>query len=243
MTDQHLVIGLGEVGRPIYELVSEKFSCASLDVGSPEVSGSVDVMHICYPFEIEDFIGVSVEYISKFNPNLVIIHSTILPGTSRKIAEHSGKDVAYSPVRGKHVTMKEHLGFYVKFLAGVSDAASEKALKHLTDIGLKTKVISKSETLELTKLSETTYFGVLIAWAQELERYCNQLGANYDEVVSFYEEIGFFPPVKYFPGIIGGHCVIPNIHLLKKLFDSNLLDAVIDSNEQKKKLEASKSSE
>jgi len=49
----------------------------------------------------------------------------------------------------------------------------------------------------------------MIAWAQEIERYCDQVGQAYEEIASFYEEIPFFPSTKYFPGIIGGHCVMP----------------------------------
>ena len=51
---------------------------------------------------------------------------------------------------------------------------------------------------------------------------------------SFYEEIGFFPPVKYFPGVIGGHCVMPNIELLKRFTDSEILEAIEHSNRKKK---------
>jgi hypothetical protein len=75
----------------------------------------------------------------------------------------------------------------------------------------------------------------LIAWAQEVERYCKEVGADYDEVVSFYEEIKFFPPVKYFPGAIGGHCVMPNIDILLRTFPSDLLPAIVRSNELKQK--------
>jgi hypothetical protein len=44
----------------------------------------------------------------------------------------------------------------------------------------------------------------MIAWAQEVERYCDQVGADYNEVVSLYDEVSFFPPVKYFPGLSEG---------------------------------------
>ena len=40
---------------------------------------------------------------------------------------------------------------------------------------------------------------------------------DYDEVSSFYEEIKFFPPVKYFPGVIGGHCVMQNIEISEQM--------------------------
>jgi UDP-N-acetyl-D-mannosaminuronate dehydrogenase len=98
---------------------------------------------------------------------------------------------------------------------------------------MKTKLLSSPEATEIAKLTETTYFGLLIAWAQEVERYCKELGANYDEVVSFYDEIKFFPPVKYFPGVIGGHCVMPNIAILLQKFPSGLLKAIEQSNELK----------
>jgi hypothetical protein len=62
-----------------------------------------------------------------------------------------------------------------------------------------------------------------------------RLGANYDEVVSFYEEIKFFPPVKYFPGVIGGHCVMQNIDILLQKFPSGLLQAIVQSNTLKQK--------
>jgi hypothetical protein len=90
--------------------------------------------------------------------------------------------------------------------------------------------VSSPETAELAKLSETTYFGLLIAWAQEIERYCDVVEVEYDEVVSFYEEIAFLPPVRYFPGMIGGHCVMPNIEILERLGESRMLQAIKWSN-------------
>jgi hypothetical protein len=95
------------------------------------------------------------------------------------------------------------------------------------------RVLSSPEATELAKLTETTYFGLLIAWAQEVERYCDAVGVEYDEVVGIYEEIGVFPPVKYFPGVIGGHCVMPNIEILNALAESPVLDAIRWSNLQK----------
>src|SRR5262249_46485678 len=89
------------------------------------------------------------------------------------------------------------------------------------------------EAVEIAKLTETTFFGLMIAWAQEVERYADRLDVSYDDIVSFYEEIGFFPLVKYFPGVIGGHCVMPNIELLKRFADSEILKAIELSNETK----------
>jgi UDP-N-acetyl-D-mannosaminuronate dehydrogenase len=117
-------------------------------------------------------------------------------------------------------------------------ASGKDAAAHFESIGMQTRVLSNPESTELAKLSETTYFGLLIAWAQEVERLCDRLGPEYDDVVSFYEEIGFLPPVKYTPGIVGGHCVMPNIEILRRAGESELVDAIRASNRQKIEREA-----
>jgi hypothetical protein len=73
-----------------------------------------------------------------------------------------------------------------------------------------------------------------------VERYCDQAGTSYEEIASFYEEISFFPSARYFPGIIGGHCVMPNIEILLGLSDSEMLKAIQASNRAKIAREAAK---
>jgi len=232
------VVGLGEVGRPILELVSRHHESLGVDITPVEPTGSVDVLHICYPFHIHNFVAETVRYIDLFRPTLTIINSTVAIGTTRHIAERAGSAVVNSPVRGKHAHMVDDLLLYTKFVGAMDPAAGAKAVAHFVSIGLKTKLLSSPEATELAKLTETTYFGLMIAWAQEVERYCDHLGEDYDEVVSFYEEIKFFPPVKYFPGIIGGHCVMPNIEILKKFAPSEILSAIQASNKRKLEREA-----
>lgn len=239
MTGQKtLVIGLGEVGRPLYELLREQHETTGMDVAPVDVPDRVDVMHVCYPFEIPDFIGETARYIARFRPALTVINSTVVVGTTRAVADRSGVAVVNSPVRGKHARMLDEMRYYTKFIGALDPAAGRAAEEHFQAAGMKTKVLSSPEASELAKLTETTYFGVLIAWAQEVERYCDQAGASYDEVVSIYEEIGYLPRVKFFPGVIGGHCVMPNIEILKKFTKSELLDMIQHSNRRKIEREA-----
>jgi UDP-N-acetyl-D-mannosaminuronate dehydrogenase len=129
--------------------------------------------------------------------------------------------------------MLEELRLYTKFVGAIDPATAEQAAKHFESVGLKVKILSSPEATELAKLTETTYFGLMIAWAQELERYCDQSGQDYGEIISFYDEIKFFPPVKYFPGVIGGHCVMSNIGILSKFRQSVVLEAIQASNRMK----------
>jgi UDP-N-acetyl-D-mannosaminuronate dehydrogenase len=236
-----MVIGLGEIGKPLLEVISRHYETVGVDIAPPaEPSGDIAVMHVCYPFRINDFIGETARYIQRFNPRLTVIHSTVAVGTTRAVAERTGAAVVNSPVRGKHTRMATDLLHYDKFVGGVDTASAESAARHFESAGMKTRILSSPEATELAKLTETTYFGLIIAWAQEVERYCDQLGQNYDEVVSIYDEVSFFPRVKYFPGVIGGHCVMSNIEILSTTTHSDILKAIASSNKQKVDREARK---
>lgn len=239
-----VVAGLGEVGKPLFKLASEHHAVIGVDISSPsERFERVDFLHICYPFHIANFVGETARYIELFKPALTIIDSTVAIGTTRAIAEHTGTAVVNSPVRGKHVRMLEELRSYTKFIGAMDFASGQLAAEHFQSMGLKTKVLSAPEATELAKLTETTYFGLMIAWAQEVERYCDRVGQAYEEVISFYDEIGFFPSVKYFPGVIGGHCVLPNIEILRRSDDSPILKAIQASNQSKIEREAARQME
>jgi UDP-N-acetyl-D-mannosaminuronate dehydrogenase len=233
--DTVAVVGLGEVGKPLFEILSGRHRAFGIDVSSRDELAGIDigVLHICYPFEIADFVAETARYISKFRPALTIVHSTVAAGTTRAIAKRTGTPVVHSPVRGKHARMAQELQRYTKFVGALDQASGSRAAEHLESAGMGTRVLFPPEATELAKLTETTYFGLLISWAQEVERYCDQLGVSYDEVVSFYREIKYLPPVTYFPGIIGGHCVMPNIKILNRNWSSELLDAIESSNRDK----------
>jgi UDP-N-acetyl-D-mannosaminuronate dehydrogenase len=237
-----VVIGLGEVGKPLFQLISKKYpEAVGVDVNPPsEKLTNIDVLHVCFPYEIKNFIGEAARYIELYKPAVTVINSTVGIGITRQIAERTGAAVVNSPIRGKHIRMLEELSKYVKFIGAMDPAHGKLAADHFESIGMKTKVLTTPEASELAKLTETTYFGLLIAWAQEIERYCDQSGADYHEIVSFYEEIKFFPQVKYTSGVIGGHCVMPNIEILRKFDSSALLDAIRNSNRMKVERDASK---
>ena len=244
-----VIVGLGEVGKPLLEIMKGKYQTFGVDIDQPASVSQCDVMHICFPFQTDKFVGQVVEYIHQYRPGLTVINSTVAPGTTRRVAVESETAVVNSPVRGKHSRMQAEMLHYTKFVGALDQQSGQRAVEHFEGLGMKTKLLSSPEATEIAKLTETTYFGLMIAWAQEVERYCVKLGINYDEVVMFYEEIKFFPPVKYFPGVIGGHCVMPNIDILLQKFPSALLHAIVQSNTLRQKnlgpegwLESSRSS-
>jgi UDP-N-acetyl-D-mannosaminuronate dehydrogenase len=230
-----VIVGLGEVGKPLFEIIKTRHQVFGVDIDLTAPLNRCDVMHICFPFRDQKFVSQVVEYIKRYQPALTVVNSTVAPGITRRIAGESGGSVVNSPVRGKHARMQQEMLHYTKFIGALDPESGACAVDHFESVGMRTKLLGSPEATEIAKLTETTYFGLMIAWAQEVERYCKEVGANYEEVVSFYDEIGFFPQVKYFPGVIGGHCVMPNIDILRQQFPSGLLQAIVQSNTMKRK--------
>jgi UDP-N-acetyl-D-mannosaminuronate dehydrogenase len=225
---------MGEVGRPLQRILSRNFECVAVDIEPVEIAMSCDVLHICYPFQISDFVETTVFYVNKYTPSLTVINSTVAPGTTRAVQSRIGaRLVAYSPVRGKHAHMEAEMLQYRKFVAACSPKALECAISHFRAAGFRTDTFPTPEVAELSKLLETTYFGVLIAWAQEVERFAAKYNATFDDVNAFVREIDFLP-AHIVPGHIGGHCVMPNISILQQQFKSVFLDAIVASNAAKK---------
>ena len=166
-----LVIGLGEVGRPLHRILSEKFmnvygydSDRSKTIHELEaIPKPIEFMHIAYPYVDDRFIDSTINYIASFNPRVVVIHSTIPPGTTRLIQSKVDSIIAYSPVRGKHPNLYEHLRFWTKWVSAASRAGIELARRHLEEAGFKVRVARDPESLELAKLWETVYRAAMIA--------------------------------------------------------------------------------
>ena len=234
MAGTTLVVGLGEVGGALASVLERGGKVLTHDLERREFAEQISVMHLCVPFrEPGDYAAICLSYMRRFRPALTIINSTVVPGTTRKIAQASGMPVAFSPVRGKHVRMEADLLRYTKFVAAPDPAAARYAEEHFRLAGLNTGTLHPPEILELAKLAETSYFGLLIAFAQELNRYAEQVGGSYADATRLFDEVSFLPDCKFFPGFIGGHCVIPNIHLLLELGSSPLFDAILESNARK----------
>ena len=241
VSEKILIIGLGEVGRPLYEILSEKF----VDVYGYDSDRSktihelkaipkpIEIMHIAYPYTGGEFIDSTINYIRSFNPRLVIIHSSIPPRTTRLIQSKTDSVIAYSPVRGKHPDLKEHLRFWTKWISAVNQAGIELAKRHLEEAGFKVKVAKDPESLELAKLWETIYRAAMIACWQEIHRISKDLGADIKVIAEFIQEVhevlGDRP--LYYPDVIGGHCLIPNTRILAEIVDSDLLSFILKSNE------------
>jgi UDP-N-acetyl-D-mannosaminuronate dehydrogenase len=225
---RNLVIGMGQIGAPLARLLEERWPTFTRDKESVDGLADVHILHICYPFD-KWFIANTRRYVEQYSPALTVVHSTVVPGATAAIAHGSPGEFVYSPVRGRHGEMYADLKHYTKFIAG-SDKGIEIACQIFEGAGLNVGVFRDSCALELAKLLETTYSGLLVAWAQEMSRFCQDIGAEYLDVMRFMAEIDYLPRVAFQPGHIGGHCIIDNLGLLEQQRGSLFLSAIRSSN-------------
>ena len=213
-----LVIGYkGEVGSAIFKLAQKKYgkTVVGLDKDgySPNyVPCGFNVIHVCVPTaKVLDVMATNKLDRWSNTTSLVIIDSTISMDMVTKIGP-----AAYSPTRGKHPNIFNDLKKYPKWVASGQKDMQNAAVRYYRSLGLKVKVAENVATLVLAKLLETSYYGWLIAFAQESHRLCDYYDANFDQAYTEWnkEKSKYWPAPVMYPGIIGGHCVIPNAKLL-----------------------------
>ena len=230
MMKKDIVAGIGEIGKPILKLLSKDNIAVGFDL-NPDLMDErkferyqnlkTSFLHIAIPVT-DKFVNNVLKLYKKFKPECIVTHSTIKPGTTEKLQRKLPIPVIYSATRGVHKRMMYDLKRYTKFFAISTNAprskwASTKYVKSMKRCGIKTKKMSKPETLELAKIiCDTSYLGWLINYAQLSNLIAIEHEVDYDEMWSFSDEIQEFlgNRPKLYPGYIGGHCVIPNLDLI-----------------------------
>ena len=225
-----IVAGIGEIGKPILKLLSKHGVVVGFD-SNPDLMDErkfekyeilkTSFLHIAIPVTGK-FINNVLKLYKKFQPECIVIHSTIKPGMTEKLQEKLSIPVIYSATRGVHKRMVYDLKRYTKFFVISANAprgkwATTKYAQSMKRCGVKTKKMSKPETLELAKIiCDTSYLGWLVNYAQLSNVIAIEHGVDYDEMWSFSDEIQEFlgNRPKMYPSFIGGHCVIPNLNLI-----------------------------
>jgi len=234
---KQLIVGFGDVGRGLYELLQPHYDVVARDKDA-ELKGKFDVMHVCFPYS-SDFREQVIDYLAEYKPSLVIIHSTVAPGTTYGLNESQLCEFVHSPIRGRHPSMARDIKTYTKYFSG---SCAEEAAKLFSNIGLRTHCFEKSETTELGKLLSNIRWGLNLAFAQEQARMCKYYDVKYEDVVNEFEHSRnrglkqlkrskVVMPILY-PGVIGGHCVMPNVEILMQEYPSIFLKPILESNER-----------
>jgi UDP-N-acetyl-D-glucosamine dehydrogenase len=149
--------------------------------------------------------------------SLVIIESTIEPGTCRNILlpillKESGLklgqfEVAYSPERIDPTNKKWGISNTPKLVAGLTDDAANRAGEFYRKFIEAITICSSLEIAETAKLLENSFRLVNISFINEMAIFCQKIGVDISEVISAAstKPYGFMP---FYPSVgVGGHCI------------------------------------
>jgi UDP-N-acetyl-D-glucosamine dehydrogenase len=165
---------------------------------------------------------------------LVILHSTVPPGTTRWFAAECSDDsdgnvtfVAHCPERLQPGNPAWTIATTPHVVAGVDSASCRLAAQTLHHLSEDPLTASAPEVTELAKLMENAFIAVGVALAGEVAELAHAVGVSGTEVAEAaaskpFAYHGFFPG----PGV-GGHCIPNDLAMLAELRARLALDAPV----------------
>lgn len=201
---------------------------------NPSVAFSRDIIIICVPTPVTadktpdlrpllKALRMTGQYLRK--GQLVIIESTVSPGTTQNIALPLLEEISelkheedfflsFSPERIDPGNQTYTFTTIPKVVGGVGPRSLLLASAFYKRIVRQVHSVSSTETAEMAKMLENTFRLINISFINEIAEYTNRLGIDIDEVIkaSSTKPYGFLP---HFPGPgVGGHCIPVDPHYL-----------------------------
>lgn len=186
-----------------------------------------DIIIICVPTPLDPFKNPDMSYIKDASSEilkrakkgqLIILESTVYPGTTREFIVHPLNDagfragenifIAYCPERVDPGNKTYNIKNTPRVIGGYSNNCLALAREFYEKfVQEKIHVLSSLETAEMTKLFENIFRNVNIALVNELAILCREMGIDVWEVIdgAKTKPFGF---MAFYPGPgVGGHCI------------------------------------
>lgn len=191
------IIGYGTVGVGMHMIFPEAIIVdpAKSNVSLQSIK-DVDLAVVCVPTpqspngSCDTSIVRSV--VQECEARVLLIKSTVTPGTVKELVEQTGKSIVFSPEymgETKHWTPAQFPdpndprthGFVI--LGGEQEDCSFVADALLPRLGPATRFrFMNSTEAELVKYLENAYFSLKVTYANEIRRICEKVGVNYHVV-------------------------------------------------------------
>jgi len=242
--DEHIVNNLN-IGKSHIADISTSTLIECIDSGNFIASKNMvkiekhTINLVCVPTPLDTsglpdlaFVISAIKMLAKtlIKDDLIIIESTIAPGTTREIIvplieAESGLSkndflVAFSPERIDPLSKKWHLNNTPKLVAGITPEARNQAVEFYSKFIESIEECDTVEIAETAKLLENSFRLLNISFVNEVSMFCNKLGIDILKVIkaASTKPYGFMP---FYPSIgAGGHCIpVDPIYLAEKAKD------------------------
>jgi len=229
-----LVVGhKGVVGNATYTLFKrlgyDIFGVDKEDTSYPKA----DVTFICVPEKV-----VTVDFLSKFKTDLMVIRSTVVPGTCKMIHRELGVHTCHNPeflrestaIMDSFTPERVIIGECCKFHGNILEELYEPLRKPIFR--------DSPEVTEMTKLAINGFLSTIISYWNEIDEISSKIGVNGTKVgmlASTDSRVGYYG--SRFHTKFGGKCLPKDTNHLIDVAKENglnpvLLDAVMEINSQ-----------
>ena len=194
------------------ELLGQVLSTGRLELGaSGEMIGRTNCLVVVIGTPVDEFLGPSmsifeqaVDQIAPFlrTGALVVLRSTVYPGTTAYVAQHLAErgcvvDVAFCPERIAEGHALEELHTLPQIVGADTDPAAERAARLFETLASKT-IRTTTKEAELAKLFTNTWRYMKFAVANQFFMIADQAGMDYTNILRAIRED--YPRAKDLPG-------------------------------------------
>lgn len=194
------IIGAGYVGTGMRQIFPDAVLIdPPKGLGSWDDTAGCELAIVCVPTPMREdgscdtsIVQDVISRIHRRSDLLMLIKSTVTPGTTENLVRWYGARVCFSPEymgESRYWTPPEYpdprspIGHRFMIIGGRPDWCSAIADLFLPVLGPATRFRFMSSTeAELVKYAENAFFAMKVTFANELRRICERVGANYHTV-------------------------------------------------------------
>jgi len=238
------IMGIGMVGGALKEYFNKKNLKPFLydngkNLGSLEEINQADIIFICVPTPFNKEKGFDLSFVEKACQNIkgekiIVIKSTVLPGTTGKLQEkYFQHKFLFSPEFLTEATAKQDMECPDRQILGYTKESrdiAENVLQILPSAPFK-KIIPATEA-EMVKYFSNTWFSTKVVFVSQIYKLCKKIGIDYEivrECAAADKMVGPSHLDVHHKGYFGygGKCIPKDIRALIQLANEQGLDFML----------------
>lgn len=242
-----LIIGYGIVGynvsKELITLAPDIYDIKYLELDNRKEH--YDFAFVCIDTKKMDTLEAPIDdlvnVINENNADIFIIKSTILPGSTDKLKELTGKRIVFSPEYYGGTQHCNNFEFNFTILGGDKKDCLEvqQLLQHIYD-ARHTFHIVDSKTAELVKYMENAWLATKVSFCNQFYNIAKENNIDYETLRELFILDPRVNPSHTFiykdKPYWDSHCLNKDVPTIAHWADAKLLKAIIEFNEEQKKL-------
>ena len=252
------IIGQGFVGYAIYEKFKNYFTVRTYDVirnrcthNYKEVVDNSDIIFVCLPTPMNqdgschvDIVEKELNYINDNTDAIVVIKSTVSPGTTARWNKQFGNiTIVFNPEFLTEANAIQDFENQTRVILGGPRKGTTKLKQLYSKVFPKAHVVKTDSTYaEMVKYVTNSFLATKVSFANEMYQICEGLGVDYDKVIEYacYDDrLGkshWAVPGPDGDFGYGGHCFPKDVKaLIKVAIDNDLLPKMLIATDDKNK--------